>query len=248
MKDNHKMNEFRDCLNKYFDGSTNAITVENICDFANEFFMNANQIVFRDNPDGYLKIADKFIIIEHFEYDATKRNKKGSETRIEDSRINRRLNNLNNSSLETKYVHDQMNVIHSTEYLKDNFIKVFTEHNDKINQYKDELSKEGIIDSNSDVLIVFCCEDKTTFGCLAYDNNKYYSFSVIDIKECLDVILKSNVDYLLLCNSYQNDKCINILPVSNEILKVSKNKMFNEISMIDFKPQVIGASKFVPNK
>lgn len=247
MKDNHITNEFRECLIKYFDGSTNAITIDNINEFANEFFMHANQIVIRDNPDGYLKIGDKFII-EHFEYDATKRNKKGSETRIEDSRINRKFNNLDNSSHETKYVHDQMNVTHSTEYLKDNFIKVFTEHNNRINQYKDELIKEGVIGSNSDVKVMFCCEDKTTFGCLAYDDNKCYAFSVIDIKECVDVILKSNVDYLLLCNSYQNDKCINLLPVSNEILKVSKNKTYHEINMIDFKPQVIGASIFVPNK
>lgn len=243
MKNNQNTNEFCDCLNRYFNKETNVDWIDSISGFANEFFIKSNEIIIRDNPDGYLKIDNKVIIIEHFEYDATKNNKKGSETRIELSRIKRKLNITTD---ENNCVYDQMQVTHSTEQLRDNFIKVFEEHNSKINQYKQELIKDGIAKDESRIIIIFCCEDKTTFGCLGFDN-EMFAFSIVDIKECLDTILKSDVDYLLLCNTYQNDKYMKLLPVSNELLSISKNKLAKDIKMIDFKPKVIGAI-FMPDK
>ena len=108
-------------------------------------------------------INDRVIIIEHFEYDATKWNKKGSETRRGDFRINKEFKDLDNQTHGKKLIHKQMNVTHSTENLRDNFVKVFTEHNSKISQYKKQLINDGIIKNNSDVVVMFCCEDKTTF-------------------------------------------------------------------------------------
>ncbi len=246
MEKKHKNNEFYECIYRYFNQETCIKTIDSIRDFANDFFKYFNQIIIRDNPDGYLNFGDKDIIIEHFEYDATKNNKKGSETRIEESRINRKFDELNDLTHETKMIHEQLCVTHSTEYLRDNFIKAFKEHNSKISQYEKELINDGIISDTNEIKIVFCCEDKTTFGCLGFDKGMY-AFNVIDIKECLDMILESNVDYLLLCNPYQNDKCMYLLPVTKELLQLSKYKNACDIKMIDFKPQVIGAKIFIPN-
>lgn len=247
MSEKYNNNEFYECLERYFNQETKLIFINSIIDFMNDFFRHSNEIVIRDNPDGYLKLNNKTIIIEHFEYDATKNNKKGSETRIEEFRINRKFKNLNSSTHENQFIHEEMKVTHSTEYLRDNFIKVFKEHNSKITQYKQALIKEGIALDDNEITTLFCCEDKTTFGCLALDNGMQ-TFSVVDVKECLNLILKSSVDYLLLCNTYQNDKYMYLLPVSDELLTFSKNKIARDIKMIDFKPQVLGASIFIPNE
>jgi len=231
------LSEFELCFNKYFNESTKKYTLNSIDDFSNEFFENYTRINFRDNPDGYVKIDNKIVVIEHFEYDATKNNKKGSETRTEESRIKRKLDEKCYSTDNVKYVHEEMNVTHSTEQLRDNFIKIFSYHNLKINQYKKVLMEEGIIGDNNEVIIMFCCEDKTIFGCLGYEA-QIYSFNILDIKECLDVILASDVDYLLLCNHYQNRKEMRLVPVSKQLLQISVYSLASEIKMIDFKPKM----------
>lgn len=239
------LSEFELCFNKYFDESTKIYSLNSIHEFSNDFFENYTCINFRDNPDAYLKIGDKLIVIEHFEYDATKNNKKGSETRNEKSRINRKLEDKCYTSDDVKCVHEQMNVTHSTEQLRDNFIKIFSNHNSKINKYKKELMKDGIIDDNTEVIFMFCCEDKTIFGCLGYDDQKY-DFNILDIKECIDELLKSNVDYLLLCNSYESRKEMRLVPVSSQLLEISPYRLASEIKMIDFKPKMFTARINLP--
>lgn len=238
--------EFELCFKKYFNNSTKICFLNTIKDFSKDFFDNYTRINFRDNPDGYLKIGNKIIIIEHFEYDATKNNKKGSETRIEKSRINRKLDDKCYSLDNVKYVHEEMNVTHSTEQLRDNFIKIFSDHNSKINQYKKALIEDGIIDDNDEVIFMFCCEDKTIFGCLGIED-QIYSFNILDIKECLDVILESKIDYLLLCNSYQNRKEMKLAPVSKQLLEISAYSLASEIKMIDFKPKMYTARINLPH-
>lgn len=238
--------EFELCLKKYFNNSTKICFLNTIKDFSKDFFDNYTRINFRDNPDGYLKIGSKIIIIEHFEYDATKNNKKGSETRIEKSRINRKLDDKCYSLDNVKYAHEEMNVTHSTEQLRDNFIKIFSDHNSKINQYKKALIEDDIIDDNDEVIFMFCCEDKTIFGCLGIED-QIYSFNILNIKECLDVILESKIDYLLLCNSYQNRKEMKLAPVSKQLLEISAYSLASEIKMIDFKPKMYTARINLPH-
>ena len=238
--------EFELCLKKYFNNSTKICFLNTIKDFSKDFFDNYTRINFRDNPDGYLKIGSKIIIIEHFEYDATKNNKKGSETRVEKSRINRKLDDKCYSLDNVKYAHEEMNVTHSTEQLRDNFIKIFSDHNSKINQYKKALIEDDIIDDNDEVIFMFCCEDKTIFGCLGIED-QIYSFNILNIKECLDVILESKIDYLLLCNSYQNRKEMKLAPVSKQLLEISAYSLASEIKMIDFKPKMYTARINLPH-
>lgn len=240
------LSEFELCFNKYFHESTKIYSLNSIDDFSNEFFENYTRINFRDNPDGYLKIDNKIVVIEHFEYDATKNNKKGSETRTEESRINRKLEEKCYSTDNVKYVHEEMNVTHSTEQLRDNFIKIFSHHNLKINQYKKVLMEEGIIGDNNEVIIMFCCEDKTIFGCLGYDEQEY-DFNILDVKECIDELLKSNVDYLLLCNSYESRKEMRLVPVSSQLLEISPYRLASEIKMRDFKPKMLTARINLPH-
>ena len=56
--------EFELCFNKYFNESTKKYTLNSIDDFSNEFFENFTRINFRDNPDGYVKIDNKIVVIE----------------------------------------------------------------------------------------------------------------------------------------------------------------------------------------
>jgi len=241
--------EFLQALKYYFDGTEEVITTESLTSFANEFFskINDNQIVFRDNPDAYIRFDNFVLIIEHFEYDSTENNKKGSKTRIENERINRKINQSINEKSESRIVNDQLNVSHSTKKLASNFNKMFEHHVNKIEQYKKSLCDNGVIQTNDAVKIMFCCEDKTTFGCLAHDS-KYpmYAFSVIDINDCLEKMKKSNVDYFLLLNSYQNQKTVKFIPNNEELLITSMKKSIDEIEMINFTPQVISCSIFIP--
>ena len=230
--------EFKKCLEKYINESAKIICLDSINDFEIEFLENINKIIIRDNPDGYLKIGNKIFIIEHFEYDATKNNKKGSETRREESRINKKFNIID-STQKIEYFNETMNISHTTEQLRDNFIKVFNQHNYKIPQYRQKLVDEGIISENNEIIYVFCCEDKTTFGCLCYDD-AIHCFNILNITECLEVILKSNINYILLCNSYPNEQVIYFYPVLNEIKNKVPNQFANQIKFVDFKPIVRG--------
>ena len=103
-----------------------------------------------------------------------------------------------------------------------------------------------MLDDNDEVIFMFCCEDKTIFGCLGIED-QIYSFNILNIKECLDVILESKIDYLLLCNSYQNRKEMKLAPVSKQLLEISAYSLASEIKMIDFKPKMYTARINLPH-
>lgn len=60
------------------------------------YMLKTGEIVFdRDHPDMYMRSGDDILIIEHFEFDSYPRKKgKGSEFRREESRIDRKLDEL----------------------------------------------------------------------------------------------------------------------------------------------------------
>ena len=69
----------------------------------------------------------------------------------------------------------------------------------------------------------------------------------MDIKECIDVILDSDVDYLLLCNSYENRKEMRLVSVSSQLLEISPYRLASEIKMIDYKPKMVAARINLPH-
>lgn len=142
-----------------------------------------------------------------------------------------------------------MNVDHSATFLKDNFNKIFTSHFNKLEQYQRNLLSDGIITRKDEIKIVFCCEDKTTFGCLCYGTPlSMEAFKITNIKECLETIVSSSIDSFIFFNTYVNDKEIYFIDRKDIDINAPYVKKAEEINMIDFKPNVIGCSIRVPIK
>lgn len=241
---NKLMDELEKCLNKYFADENSKLYILNgkqsFIDRIMKKIEALNSIQYIDHPDGFIKQRNKIVIIEHFEIDATNKTRKGSQTRIEENRIDNELKAINRLN---KVVQHQMNIYISAENLTNNFIKLYNKHFQQIENYKTNLTQKGVTNENSKFEICFVIEDITPLG-TSYINQEGQRtvFSILDIKECVEAMIKSSVDYVFICNQYNNDKKITYTQKSwlRQTIKYTVSK--EKIKMLNWKPVVLTAN------
>ena len=230
--------EFENCIHKYFENQDGYTYLprkkQGTKNDLVKIIKNFDKLELYDKPDGYILTKNYIYILEHFEIDATKLNKKGSQTRKEESRIDKDFNNVINQSIQDKVLYnEQMQIEISSENLTNNFIKIYLNHYKKIESYKRHLIEEGIANESSRFKICFFVEDVTPLGTFHLNGFRRTTLRISDIKECVQIMQKNSVDYLFLLNQYDNNKSRYFLQktwlkdISNEAKPYKSIKMFN---------------------
>lgn len=155
------MSELADFINKFlnnrevrYEGDQEAENSELL-----EFLYSGINIF--DRPDGFCKYEDKVLIIEHFEFDSSFKNKKGSTNRQE---LFRTSNKKPNAKEKIQIFRDEIKCNYTIGNYIDNATKNLKNHYSKIKIYKEHLEEEKIITNQTKVKVLFCIEDTTALG------------------------------------------------------------------------------------
>mgnify|MGYP001386837676 CR=1 FL=1 len=121
-----------------------------------------------DHPDMVIRLGEKVLAIEHFEFDASSFNRKGSMDKRELAKRNREFNELINNLDVTKepiVITTSVKCIYSLDYYIKNFKQVFKKHLIKAAEYKSCLINNGMVKQANDITICFFIVDTTPLGC-----------------------------------------------------------------------------------
>ena len=174
-----------------------------------------------EKPDIIIEYEDKIIGIEHFEFDSSINNKKGSEFRIEESRINKSI--ADKIDVFKNENHKNYNVISTNNSLNNynnNFIKNYKIHYKKVKDYISRIEKK-FNKSKDNIEIILFAEDVNIFGNIYRDEkniiNPLYPFYSSDVIELLKN--SNDIKYLIIGMEFLDKKIIYILENEIEILK-----------------------------
>lgn len=211
-----------------------------------------------EKPDAYSIIDENVLIIEHFEFDSTFTNKKGSHNRKEQARIEREFENkLVNQQLKSgkTYIYTDKIKVNSTSknYIK-NVLGVFKSHYEKIDSYKENLLKNNIIKKSMNVKTMFWIEDTSILGNFYLKDLLNYDINITPIillycDEFLEELKKcNNLDYVMFFGNCGSEKMCWFLDL-NYIEDYIQNQIkISEIEIIDFTPNVTEFVTLVDDK
>lgn len=194
-----------------------------------------NAVIDRDCPDGYSRLPDnEILIMEHFCFDSTTKTK-GSESLAELARIARENKTHN-------VIKCSINIANYWNNLKENFMR----HYSKIDNYKNNLIKEGIANQKTKFKIAFFIEDVTPLGNM--DINTRKRIYAIFCDKFIDLFENCpNVDYIFDFSEYGSDKNI-LFSTRNDIEALKSNEIkIEEIKLVPWEPQVRSFSIKISN-
>ena len=203
-----------------------------------------------DRPDAYSIIDDTALIIEHFEFDSTYSNKKGSKNRQELARIERdfeeKIYKCKMNSGETIMIHDEIFVTHTIENYINNVIRIFNNHYKKIDEYKTNLLKKEKIKDIKSIKTMFWIEDTTILGNVFLPQSKGYNVNIKPLillycDKFIDRLTNcNNLDYIMCFSHYGNNKFIWFLDLDFIDAYKERQVITSKIKLIDFSPHTTG--------
>ena len=244
------MNEVYRVIEEYFSNGSNNVRFEGNQKKSLESLIPFIQnLISYDRPDAYSIIDQTALIVEHFEFDSTFSNKKGSKNRQELARVERnfetKLSKISFQSKKTFKAHDELNVTHLTENYIKNAITVFKNHYKKIDKYKTNLFRKEKNNVIKNIKTMFWIEDSTLLGNVFISNNEHdVNLKPLVLLYCdkfLDELSNcKNLDYILCFSHYGNKQFIYFLDLN--FISAYREKQINtsEIEIIDFSPHTTG--------
>jgi hypothetical protein len=229
--------ELKEIVRKFFSDDSEISFYGSKDEVEKEIVPFLRNLISFERPDGFSKIENKVMILEHFEFDSTQNSsKKGSETRVELARIDRKNKQI--PLTETDIYKDVVKCTHHINQYIDNAINGFLNHYSKIQSYKEHLKSDNIIDDRTDIKVMFLIEDVTILGNI--DLKTREPIILIKCDKFLDVFEKSeNIDYILCFSSVNGQNKIWFLSRAS-IDTYRRNELkVNELEIIDFEPQTI---------
>lgn len=197
-----------------------------------------------DHPDGFCKYNDNILIIEHFEFDSSYKNKKGSKNRQE---IFRTSNVTHNKNDDIQIYHDEIKCDFSIENYINNAKNNLSSHYNKIGDYIETLKNEKIIMDSSNVEILFCIEDVTVLGNIESKKGKplFLLYCAEFIQEIKTLI---NLDYILCGSSYGSTDFTWFTSVSNIDNYIKNQYSINNTKIANLTPQTIMSFVQIPRE
>ncbi len=205
----------------------------------------------KPSPDGYSKIGNKVLIIEHFEFDSAQKIYKGKESKGSKNRkeLDRVEKEVKKSLIEgNNFSKNVINCKYNIEQYIQNAISGFENHYKKIPSYKEHLRAENIINDDTETKVMFLIEDITPLTNLDCKSKK--PIILVKCDKFLDIFEKNkHVDYILcfsednkqddIFSDHKTEKNIYFLSQSS-IENYRNNELkVNEIEIIDLGlPQV----------
>lgn len=180
-----------------------------------------------DKPDIISAYDKKIIGIEHFEFDSYKNTEKGSDYRLKTKHIQEQLQEIGSI--------DIINLESSSSldnYYK-NFIKIFKDHYQKINIYKDRMKL--FYDKDYEIELWFFVEDVTLFGnFFKVDDNKVKRLLPIYSKDVIKLLKDSpEIKGIFLGTNIGREYQIVIIKNDEETIKRLEYETL-ELSELDF--------------
>ncbi len=215
--------------------------------FLNHVF---DSIQILDRPDFYSIVGNTIYIIEHFEIDSTKHNRKGSKQKIEEFKDELRFQQVAGANNDNMSIYNgQINAEPKIEFYKENLFAAFDDHYNKIESYKNHV-RELVQDFDKyKVVTIFIIEDSSIFGSLYFKNGLKLLLPVFAREFNSYFKSKQNLD-LVLCSSETNTntKISWILARCDIEHMLDKEVSLNDIELVDLRPMSLRASIFIPKK
>lgn len=241
------MSELEHLVNKFLCKDTTAQVFYELSQ--DKFNKVINGLGIYEKPDIISMYDNKVLGIEHFEFDSyNKSNKKGSDYKVKDYRIEKRFDKeikdklINNDSI---IVHDKIDSTATlTNYYK-NFETIFKEHYQKIQSYVDHINQDFDC-KNKEINICFFAEDVTPLGNYFLDksNDRKITPLLPIFYDQIRQLLEDSplVKYLVIGSFCMTDNRLFIIENTKEAIeRIEKDhKEVSEDDFFSFEPQTTG--------
>jgi len=156
-----------------------------------------------DHPDGYIKVNNKILVIEHFTIDCYDTYPNGgSMFQNHESKTEKEFRNMQRTETG-KHLIKPISVPASYKSFIDNCRSRFNNHYNQISCYKKHLLDKGLADNNTEFTTCFLMEDVSPFGALSCDEETLQPVCLARSKDFLDFISsKSEVDLIFSAFSF----------------------------------------------
>lgn len=193
-------------------------------------------VIESDAPDAVVFNNNTAIIIEHFEVDSSKSNRRGSSSKREEKRIEKEgTKALNNNK---KVYFDRINAEISYENYLKNVFDNFLNHYKKINVYKENVVSRNLIKKDINLKTMFLIDDVSPMGTFGFnDNSSVEPIFLARSPEFLEFLKdKQNLDYILCCSSTWNYKYVWFIDVFQLDLYKKSQLDYKNLQMPDRGP------------
>lgn len=189
-----------------------------------------------DGPDMYAVLGKDVYAIEHFEFDASQENRKGMQGIKEEALLKSKVEKTNTHD---EWCFDKGSYSVSLSAYQKNFEKHFCLHYARIEQYKSNLRREGILKDNSNISIGFWIENKYP---PYYERNCKYCGELFyfHTKQFCDLVKKaSGLDFILF-GCFYNGK--------PQIFYIDRYSLLSDDLQIDLLDNCISLSRLNNNE
>ncbi|MFA6618578.1 MAG: hypothetical protein WCT23_05890 [Candidatus Neomarinimicrobiota bacterium] len=244
-------NELEHIIKKHFSENQNEVnfdpsdeiskdTLSVICDFL-------KILKPYDRPDMYANIDNDLLFIEHFEFDASAWNRKGSLEKKEIYRIDEREKEFFDNKQESCSFSDHINNKASLKNLIQNINDVFINHIKKIPDYIEHLKIDKLIDPKTKVRKCFFIESSSPFPCYINTENgsKIFNLFYADFFIQILKIYKNEIDYLFYSYAGNKEDILYFMDIRALSIYEDKCLKIDEKSFIPIDPHVISSRIFV---
>ncbi|MBC5580387.1 hypothetical protein H8S23_02600 [Anaerofilum sp. BX8] len=233
-----------DGTNIYYQGAGTAIKK-----FAN-IFLSGERFI-DDAPDLFICKNNTAFITEHFEFDCYRVTRKGSQSRREQSRIDRLEKKITPTEAGA-YFHDKIQGFSSYQDYVQNVCRNFNEHYLQISTYKKNLKNRGLISDSLAVKVLFFIEDTSPLGSMVVDYSNDSPFirpiCLGQCREFLSLLDNSpDVNYVLACSMSGSNKIVWFIDRSEISAYQKKSIEYSKMEFLNSEPQVLGFRILIPN-
>ena len=198
----------------------------------------------------YSKVNNEVLLLEHFEFNSSGTIRKaGSLQRNEEARIDEEFNKSKYISSDDSLFHDEIKIKPSLENYKNNFIKNFENHYNKIPEYIEHLREDGIL-KDEQYHVAFFIEDTSALGSYYLDKESkmkvivpiYTNFFWKEIKKH-----DKNLNYIFF--GFYNGRGYDtyFIDIKSDYDYSSHLFELTEDNFLDLEPKVMGANISVPD-
>ena len=237
------MNEASETLREYLSNDTNTVHYHGAGEgvFFFKDMLEHGRIIEGDAPDLCIAKDNFLLIIEHFEFDCYKANRKGSSSKIEQQRIDREIQQLN-VPLEGRTYHHIINAESSYKDYCKNIKKNFEKHSKKIKQYKDNLARTGNITETTVIRVLFLINDTSPLGASYVDAEGNWRPVVLAHSKEFLVLLKNteDIDYVFSTSSSGEAKYVWFIDKADIADYFLYTEDYEGGCFLNYKPHVVG--------
>ncbi len=204
-----------------------------------------------DHPDAYARLEDEVLLFEHFEFDSSANNKKGSQQRRSEATENRAFDAVVPTEAGALH-HGTIAADYSIENYKKNLETVFCKHYNEIPEYKRSLREKGIITDANRVITAFFIEDTTILGNIYETKDETQPWKPIVLPFCdffIDLFENSPDVEIALCASwYPSEYCL--WYIDRTLIQEYRDQMIEtkSVEIINFDPLSIGVKISIPDE